>query len=155
MSTKQRHKKHERACRAAYYAALRREQERGGGDDPMALLMDTARRKDESLLAFLAKEFGINYAEDGKNALFWVAGDGDTEAAALLINAGAKTNAVVNGAASPLMHAAFCNQLDMARLLLRHGAQVAYTDANGDSALSIAEAQGYAEMVALLRSAMQ
>lgn len=154
MGAQKRHKKRESACRAEYYSALRREQERSGGDDPMALLMDAARRKDEKFLAFLAREIGINYAEDGKSALFWIAGDGDLGAAAQLVHAGAKTNAVVEGAASPLMHAAFRNQLDMARLLLRHGARASYTDANGDSALSIAEAQGYAEMAALLRSAI-
>lgn len=53
------------------------------------------------------------------------------------------------------MHAAYRNQLDMAKLLVKHGARVHDIDGNGDTALSFAEEQGHEEMVAYLRSLME
>jgi uncharacterized protein len=116
--------------------------------------MDAARRHNEELLQYLSREIGINYAEDGKTALFWLSGDDDPQAVELLLRAGAKANAAQAGAASPLMHAAFRNRLDNVRLLAQHGAEIGYRDANGDSALSFAQAQGHTEVVDYLNSVL-
>jgi ankyrin repeat protein len=138
--------------RAAYLYELRRLDEQDGGDHSMEIIMDAARRHDADLLAYLSRRIGINYAEDGKHALFWLAGDEDTVPVALLLSAGGNANAAQQGAASPLMHAARRNRLAMARLLVQHDAIVGYTDANGDTAFSIAEESGHSEMVAYLQS---
>ncbi|HMN88511.1 MAG TPA: ankyrin repeat domain-containing protein [Saprospiraceae bacterium] len=70
----------------------------------------------------------------------------------LLIKARGRVNAAIPGAASPLMHAAFRNRLENARLLVQYGAEIGYCDANGDSALSFAEVEGHAEEVNYLKS---
>jgi hypothetical protein len=138
--------------RAEYHSELRRLDEAGGGDHLMDLIMDAARRHNEELLGYLAGKIGINYTEDGKTALFWLAGDDDPRAVELLIKAGGKVNAATRGAASPLMHAAFRNRLKNVRLLVQHGAEIGYRDANNDSALSLAETEGHVEMANYLRS---
>lgn len=149
-----RKKKLDSRLRAEYYSEMRRHDEQGGGDHSMAILMDAARRHNEELLQYLSREIGINYAEDGKTALFWLSGDDDPQAVELLLRAGAKANAAQAGAASPLMHAAFRNRLDNVRLLAQHGAEIGYRDANGDSALSFAQAQGHTEVVDYLNSVL-
>ncbi len=140
------------SLRAEYHSELRRLDEAGGGDHSMDLIMHTARRHNEELLGYWADKIGINYAEDGKTALFWLAGDEDPRAVELLIKAGGKVNAATPSAASPLMHAAFRNRLENARLLVQYGAEIGYCDANGDSALSFAEVEGHAEVVNYLKS---
>lgn len=140
---------------ARLYSERRRLDEIGGGDHTLDLIMNTAIEGDAELLGFLARNFGINYVEGGKHALFWVAGSNDLEAAELLISAGSTVHNAGKKAASPLMHAAYRNQLDMAKLLVKHGARVHYIDGNGDTALSFAEEQGHEEMVAYLRSLME
>ncbi len=140
---------------ARLYSERRRLDEIGGGDHTLDLIMNTAIEGDAELLGFLARNFGINYVEGGKHALFWVAGSNDLEAAELLISAGSTVHNAGKKAASPLMHAAYRYQLDMAKLLVKHGARVHYIDGNGDTALSFAEEQGHEEMVAYLRSLME
>ncbi len=138
--------------RAEYHSELRRYDEIRGGDHTMDLIIDAARRHNKELLDYLANKVGINYAENGKTALFWLAGGDDPRAVELLITAGAKVNAATQGAASPLMHAAFRNRLENAHLLVQHGAEIGYCDANGDSALSFAEEQGHTEVSDYLKS---
>jgi uncharacterized protein len=136
---------------SAYYYELRRLDEQGGGDHTMTILLDAAQQHNEALLRTVARERGINYTEDGKTALFWLAGDDNLHALELLLQLGAKLNAAQTGAASPLMHAAYRNRMDNVQLLVRRGAAVDYTDANGDSALSFAEAQGHIAIVDYLK----
>jgi ankyrin repeat protein len=133
------------------HSAWRRLDEIGGGDHSLDIIMDAARRHKLEFLLLAAREIGINYTENGKTALFWLAGEEDLEAVMLLIEAGAKIDAAAKGAASPLMHAAFRNRLGMVQLLIQHGAKVDYRDANGDSALSFAEEHGHHEIVDCLK----
>ncbi len=140
--------------RAEYYSEMRRYDEIGGGNHSLDVIMDAARRHDKELLSYLAGNLSINHAEDGKTALFWLAGEENPRALELLIRAGAKVNAVEPGVASPLMHAVFRNRIENVRLLVLHGAEIGYRDANGDSALSLAEAQGYAEVLNYLNSVL-
>lgn len=142
------------AQQARLYSERRRLDEIGGGDHTLDLIMNTAIQGDTELLGFLARNFGINYAEGGKHALFWIAGTNDLKAAELLINAGSTVHNAGKKAASPLMHAAYRNQPDMAKLLIKHGARVHYADGNGDTALSFAEDQGHSEMAAYLKGLM-
>jgi uncharacterized protein len=138
--------------RERLFNARRRAQEQNGDADPTELLAEAAERHDQGYVQFLARELGINSTTDGKTALFWVAGTGDVEAARLLVEAGCKLGPGEAGRATPLMHAAFRNRLEMARFLMQRGAKANYVDQAGDSALSIAEAQGHTEMVALLKA---
>ncbi len=139
---------------ASLHAEWRKLDEISGGDHSLDLIMDAARAGDHDFLQFLAQKIGINYTENGKTALFWLAGEADLVAAERLILAGAKLNAAEKGAATPLMHAAYRNQLDMLRLLVEKGAQVDYHDANGDSALSFAQEQGHQEALEYLQSVL-
>lgn len=133
----------------------RRRHHKGEMDDKgttLDMIIETAIQGDVELLGFFARNFGINYVESGKHALFWIAGTNDLQAAKILIQAGSTVHNAGKKAASPLMHAAYRNQLEMAKLLIEHGARVHYTDGNGDTALSYAQEQGHVEMAAYLRS---
>jgi uncharacterized protein len=130
----------------------RRYQEQHGDDATIDIIQDAARHGQADYLLFLAKAVGIDFAEDGKTALFWLAGGNELAAVRHLIDAGASVQSRDGRAASPLMHAARRNQLEMARLLCQHGARVDFRDGNGDSALSVAKEQRHSEMVALLES---
>jgi hypothetical protein len=144
--------KRKKKMKAEYYSELHRIDELlGSGDHTMYLIMDAARRHNEELLHYLADIKGINYANEGKTALFWLAGEGDIRSVKLLIKAGAHVNAFKSGVASPLMHAAFRNRLEIVQLLVQNGAVINYTDADGDSALSLAEAEGHTEVVNYLK----
>jgi uncharacterized protein len=139
---------------SAYESDLRRYQEQHGSDATLDIIQDAARRKEADYLAFLANRVGLNRTEDGKTALFWLAGTNELEAVRLLVQHGASVQSAGKGAASPLMHAAYCNQLEMAKLLVAQGARVDFKDKNGDSALSFAQERGHGEMVAFLEQAM-
>lgn len=132
----------------------RRLDEMSGGNHSLELIMDAARRNNPELLQVLDQEIGINCTENGKTALFWLAGEADLNALQLLITKGAKVNAAEKGAASPLMHAAFRNRFAVINFLVQHGAKVDYCDANGDSALSFAQEQGHDDVVNYLISVM-
>lgn len=54
---------------------------------------------------------------------------------------------------TPLMLAAYMGRLDFAKTLLRFGAKVDATDEYGNTALTLAEKSGHAEIVTLLRKA--
>jgi ankyrin repeat protein len=150
-----RKKKGDSRHQAEYYSEMRRlEEQQGGGNHTMSMLLNAAQRHDEDFLLYLTREIGVNYAEAGKTALFWLSGDDDPRAVELLVQAGSKVNAAQTGAASPLMHAAFNNRLHNVRLLVQHGAELGYCDANGDSALSLAEAQGHTDVVNYLNSVL-
>jgi ankyrin repeat protein len=146
-----RNKKHEQSYREQHQSAIRREQEQHGSEDPISLLMNTAISQDKGFLEYLAQQYGINIAQGGKTALFWIAGTEHVAAAKLLVAVGASVELSVLGAASPLMHAAFRSQLDMAAYLISIGADPDYTDANGESARNIAQAGGYTELIDLMR----
>ncbi|MFN4079389.1 MAG: ankyrin repeat domain-containing protein [Saprospiraceae bacterium] len=134
----------------------RRYGERHGGDAALDIIQDAARQKDREYLRYLADQVGLSYAVAGKTALFWLAGTDDIEAVEMLVNCGAAVQpSPGSGVASPLMHAAYCNRLDMAKLLVEHGAKVDYSDPNGDTALSIARERGHAAMAAFLEACLQ
>lgn len=132
------------------HSGLRGMDEQSGGDHCFELLLQAAKRHDAELLSALASEFGINITENGKNALFWIAGSKDVAAADMLIKAGCKVEAIAEGEASPLMHAAHNNQIEMVEFLLKRRADPNYADANGDTALSIAREKAHLEIVSLL-----
>ncbi len=138
------------------YAQLKRAiEERVGDASPLSCLVEAAHRLDGELLAFIGRQEGINVSIEGLNALFYVAGSNDVAAARLLIDAGCQLNALQVGAPTPLMHAAFRNRPAIVRLLIERGADIGYTDKDGNSALSLAQERGHTEIVALLKSAVQ
>ncbi len=138
------------------YAQLKRALEESGRDaSPLNCLIEAAHRLDGELLAFIGRQEGINASTEGLNALFYVAGSNDVAAARLLIDAGCRLNALQAGAPTPLMHAAFRNRPAMVRLLIERGADIGYTDKNGNSALSLAQERGHTEIVALLTGAVR
>lgn len=93
--------------------------------------------------------------EHGDTALHIAAGHGDAvEIATLLVHAGADVNALRNGAATPLHCAANTGQLDVARVLLDHGALGGVQDEGGATALQLAEVNHHLALVDMLKGAM-
>jgi ankyrin repeat protein len=78
------------------------------------------------------------------------AASGSAEIVTLLLEAGAPANARQQGGFTALHAAAMHDRWDMARVLLRFGADPRQPTGAGKSALQLAEAQGYDVMVGLL-----
>jgi ankyrin repeat protein len=74
---------------------------------------------------------------------------GRSDIAELILARGATVNSGA-GAMTPLHGAALFGRADMAAWLLEHGADSSALDYEGKTALQVAEAQGYAQVVALL-----
>jgi hypothetical protein len=147
-----RRKKSNGSQRTAHYFELRRHDEMSGGDHSIDIIAAAARAHNKDLLRYLARQMDINYTEEHKTALFWLAGEDDPLALECLILAGGMIGgALLPGAPTPLMHAAFRNRLENIRLLVKYGADVEYCDAHGQSALSLAEMQGHTEIVDYLK----
>ncbi|MEM0968046.1 MAG: ankyrin repeat domain-containing protein, partial [Verrucomicrobiota bacterium] len=82
--------------------------------------------KIETLQSMLEEESRVN-RKDPKfqlTALHWAAINGQSEAAALLLEAGAKVNARSGDQSTPLSQAAFMGNVETVALLLKHGAEV-------------------------------
>lgn len=133
-----------------YRSDLRRYGEISGEDPVPEIIQEAAIRGRVDYLRFLAKKVGLNYEVKGKTALFWLAATEHIAAAELLISLGASVHPKKSGAPSPLQCAAAHNRLEMAQLLLRHGAKPEYEDGAGNTARSIAREGGFEEMCRLL-----
>lgn len=72
----------------------------------------------------------------------------DHHMASLLLAKGANTN--IEGKSSPLHNAAYHGRLDVARLLLQHGADINQTDVNGETPLHRAAFRQHLDMVKFL-----
>ena len=68
-----------------------------------------------------------------------------------VLGAGANINAASVLGYTPLLEAAYCNNPEVAKVLLANGAQVNVGDNGGDTALAKARRYGYREIEALLR----
>ena len=79
---------------------------------------------------------------------------GQHGAVRLLLDRGADPNVPVKrdpfGLAIPLHHASVCGMVDIARLLLEHGASIEVKNKEGETPLDVAEKKGHYEIVKLL-----
>lgn len=88
----------------------------------------------------------------GNSALMGVAFKGHDEIARLLLAAGANVNRTNGAGQTPLMMAALFDRRAIVDLLLAAGAETGARDAEGNSAASVADAQGNAALAAYLAS---
>ncbi|TWU08987.1 Ankyrin repeats (3 copies) [Symmachiella macrocystis] len=89
--------------------------------------------------------------ETGRTALMFAATGANAEAVELLIEAGAEVNAADTGEGfTALMHAAAEGQIKVVQVLLKHKADPAIRDTDGDTARDFAKKNGHAEVVQLL-----
>jgi ankyrin repeat protein len=86
----------------------------------------------------------------GQTALMWAAAEGNTEAADVLVEAGADPTLKSNGGFTPLLFAVRNAHIATAELLLKRGANVNELAPDGSSALSMAVVNAYYEMASML-----
>jgi ankyrin repeat protein len=87
----------------------------------------------------------------GRTALMFAASGPNAETVELLAEAGAEVNAVdTDEKFTALMHAAAEGQVKVVEVLLKHNADPAIQDADGDTARDFATNNGHAEVVRLL-----
>jgi ankyrin repeat protein len=87
----------------------------------------------------------------GRTALMFAATGANAESVELLLEAGADVNAVDTGERfTALMHAAAEGQVKVVEVLLKHKADPAIRDVDGDTARDFATQNGHAEVVRLL-----
>ncbi len=89
--------------------------------------------------------------EEGQTPLHWMATLGDASGIRLLIEAGADTDAVDTNGNTPLHVAVSWRQTAAARSLVELGADVLARNRYGLTALDIAESDGFAPTIELLR----
>jgi uncharacterized protein len=96
------------------------------------------------------------WSSDGFMPLHLAAFAHNAPAARVLLEQGADPNVVARASfarVTPLGTCAFANEPEVARLLLAHGADPSLAEEEGATPLAVAEANGYAELVELLRAA--
>ncbi len=87
---------------------------------------------------------------DSESLEMLLSGD-NVEKVKLLIDSGAEVNAVDTGEGfTPLMHAAAEGQVEVVHVLLKHKANTAVRDVDGDTAQDFATRNGHSEVVKLL-----
>jgi len=86
----------------------------------------------------------------GSTVLATAALNGYTRIAELLLQAGARVDDRNDNDYTPLMKAAYMNQLGAIKVLLRYHPDLSLQDETGMTALSIAQAKGHADIVDLL-----
>ncbi|CAL5227450.1 g10416 [Coccomyxa viridis] len=90
--------------------------------------------------------------QSGYTPLHYAARSGHLEAVRMLIKAGANVNMTTSaGKATPLHRAAYMGHSAVAEALLHSGADASLQDADGQTALDKAAAQGHGHMIQLLR----
>lgn len=125
---------------------------------PGAALFDPVQHRNQRLVKALINR-GVDLTarnEYGDTALHVAAAQTDTvEITTLLVQAGSDVNAPGNGGASPLHCAAKAGLLDVAQLLLGHGASARMKDHRGQTALQVAEGRADESLINLLTRAVQ
>ena len=94
------------------------------------------------------------WTPDGFTPLHIAAFVDNVEAARKLLDAGADPNAVATASfarVTPLGTCAFANAVGVARILLEHGADPSIAENDRATPLAVAQANGFDELVALLR----
>ncbi|MGZ5028689.1 MAG: ankyrin repeat domain-containing protein [Methylobacter sp.] len=128
-----------------------------GFENGLEPLLSLTVRNHENLRFLLEKQVAVNAANDfGKTALFYAIGENDHEATELLLAHKADVNHAYKSAAelrngdeciypdfghtkrTPLMHAAQHANVDMLKLLIKHGANLNAVDERGFNALDFA-----------------
>jgi ankyrin repeat protein len=80
----------------------------------------------------------------------WAAGEGNAEAAALLIEFGGDVKAKSKAGFTPLLFAVLNNQISAAKTLLEHGANIEDKALDGSTTLNMAVINAYYEMASML-----
>jgi ankyrin repeat protein len=121
-----------------------------------ALMMAAYKRNMPALEALLAK--GAAVQRPGWTALHYAAAGGDNDIAALLIERGARVDAVspaASGAYTPLMMAAREGHQDSALFLLEHGANPMLKNGEGLNAAQIAERADHKPIAAAIQARLR
>jgi len=116
-----------------------------------ALMMAAFKRDGDTVRALLDKGAKVN--QPGWTALHYAAASGDAAIAQLLIERGAKLDALSplpSGAVTPLMMAAREGQDGIVRLLLSKGANAGLKNTEGFTAAQLAKQAGYDKLAGLL-----
>jgi ankyrin repeat protein len=118
-------------------------------------LMFAAEKGHLDVVTLLLEKGAAVEAKDniyGYTSLFIAAEEGHLEVVTLLLEKGAAVEAKSDAGFTPLMKAAEWGRLEVVKLLLEKGANP-NVEAQGHTALRIAEDKGYAEIAELLRKA--
>lgn len=87
---------------------------------------------------------------EGATVLATAAMNGYARIAALLLEAGARVDERYGNESTPLMNAVFMNHASTVETILKHDPNLSLENSDGMTALSIAQAQGYTQLVELL-----
>jgi ankyrin repeat protein len=115
-------------------------------------LIDAARTQDAAAVRGLLKQKSdVNgRSSDGSTALLWAAHWSDVEMAELLLDAGARADAVNDFGVSPLSEACLNGNAALVRLLLRNGANPNLAIATGETPVMTCARTGSADAVRAL-----
>ncbi|WP_430812513.1 MULTISPECIES: ankyrin repeat domain-containing protein [unclassified Carboxylicivirga] len=116
-------------------------------------LMLSAYNGHHHVMAYLIEKEAQIDAVDGvqRTALMFACTGPFLEAVELLINAGAEVNAVDSHESwTPAMMAAAEGQLDVLKLLVKHGADLSMVDVDGESSLDFAKSNGHGEVASYI-----
>ncbi|MDI2112846.1 ankyrin repeat domain-containing protein [Commensalibacter nepenthis] len=118
-----------------------------------ALILACYHNHLEAVELLLEKGADPNIVDNkGATALTGVAFKGYIPIAKLLVNAGAKIDSENNLKRTALMFAILFGRNDMAQFLIESGANPHHTDGEGVTPIQLAERQGDAELINLLKS---
>jgi len=131
------------------------------GDTPLIYASDsTGRHRQEAITLLIESGADVNKPNCfGMNVFIVSAARGDVKLLEVLLQHGARINAIYPSSCSTiydadpnaLMYAAEEGQLEAVRFLLEHGADPLYKDAKGHAALYYAKKKGHKSIEALLR----
>lgn len=113
---------------------------------------EAVRSGDTTVVLRLIPQFDLNARDSlGAAALHDAVWSGRLEIVRVLLEAGANPNIThLEAGSTPLDYAAVKNELDIAQLLLDHGADARAVNRNGSTALHLAAARGYTSVARLL-----
>ena len=123
------------------------------GLTPLAIAVQNAKPKAAQTLIDAGADVNAPIAKGGYSPLMLAAISGSTEVAAMLLEHGAKVNAVNPGGVTALMIAAAGNRSAIVEFLLKSGADVNAKSEDGRTALSIAQANNSDAVIKILKDA--